>query len=43
MKHYLFDAEDYGFVEINELKNARDADKILSLGNFEKCGLIQPK
>lgn len=30
MKHYLFDNEDYGFVEINELENARDAEKILS-------------
>lgn len=29
MKHYLFDTEDYGFVEINELEDARDADKIL--------------
>ena len=30
MKHYLFDNEDYGFVEINELENSRDAEKILS-------------
>ncbi len=30
MKHYLFDNEDYGFIEINELENAKDAEKFLS-------------
>jgi hypothetical protein len=30
LKHYLFDNEDYGFVEINELEDARDIDEIMS-------------
>jgi hypothetical protein len=41
MKHYLFDREDYGFIEVNEIENVKNAEKILNSNILKNVDLSQ--